>query len=100
MLADAKPAIKEKTMLQPADYATVAANADGRERMPGELSELLTVKAVARLLTCSPRQVYRLADAGKLPRPVRLGALVRWPRAAIMAWIGSGCGPCPKGGAK
>ena len=29
--------------------------------------ELLDVKAVAGLLTCSPRTVYRLTDAAKMP---------------------------------
>jgi excisionase family DNA binding protein len=58
---------------------------------PREKSELLTVGDAARLLNCSRRQVYRLADAGKLPAPVRLGALVRWPRKTIMEWISQGC---------
>ena len=53
--------------------------------------ELLDVRAVARLLNCSPRHVYRLADAGKMPAPLRLNALVRWNRAAILAWISEGC---------
>jgi len=61
-----------------------------RER-PGVL---LDVEAVAALLDCSPRHVYRLADAALMPRPVHLGALVRWPRAAIMDWIGRGCPSC------
>lgn len=78
-------------MAQETNNATVAANADGRERMPGELSELLNVRQVARLLTCSARQVYRLSDRGAMPRPVRLGSLVRWPRAALLAWISDGC---------
>jgi len=56
-----------------------------------ETSELLTVGDTARVLNCSKRQVYRLADAGKLPAPVRLGALVRWRRASILEWIGQGC---------
>ena len=35
---------------------------------------LLDVGAVAALLNCSPRHVYRQADAGRLPAPVRIGA--------------------------
>ena len=38
---------------------------------------LLDVRAVAQLLDCSTRHVYRLADNGGMPPPVRLGALVR-----------------------
>jgi excisionase family DNA binding protein len=52
---------------------------------------LLDVMAVAELLGCSDRHVRRLAAAGKMPAPVRLGALVRWPRAALEAWLHQGC---------
>jgi len=54
-------------------------------------AELLGVKAVAELLGCSGRHVYRLADAGRMPRPVRLGALVRWRRGELMDWLARGC---------
>jgi excisionase family DNA binding protein len=54
---------------------------------------LLDVRAVAALLDCSPRHVYRLADAGRMPAPVRIGALVRWVRPAIEDWIAAGCKP-------
>lgn len=57
-------------------------------------AQLLDVRAVAALLDCSPRHVYRLADSGQLPPPVRVGALVRWPRQTIADWIGAGCPPC------
>lgn len=55
---------------------------------------LLDVRAVAQLLDCSPRHVYRLADAGRMPPPVRIGALVRWSRQGITDWIAAGCPPC------
>lgn len=60
-------------------------------------SQLIDVKAVARLLGCSPRHVYRLSDLGAMPAPVRLGALVRWQRAAIEEWVVSGCEHVRKG---
>jgi excisionase family DNA binding protein len=52
---------------------------------------LLDVRAVAALLDCSARHVYRLADAGRMPPPVRVGALVRWRRGEIEDWIAAGC---------
>jgi excisionase family DNA binding protein len=55
---------------------------------------LLDVRAVAQLLDCSTRHVYRLADTGGMPPPVRLGALVRWRRQDIEGWLGGGCKPC------
>ncbi|MHB1037769.1 MAG: helix-turn-helix transcriptional regulator [Pirellulales bacterium] len=65
-------------------------------------AQLLDVLAVAAMLGCSARHVYRLADAGRMPAPVKLGALVRWDRAALDAWIGAGCPSCRsgKGGAR
>jgi excisionase family DNA binding protein len=52
---------------------------------------LLDVKAVAALLGCSPRHVYRLSDSGRMPAPHKLGALVRWNRAGLEDWIAAGC---------
>jgi len=66
------------TTLPPADAPTAA---------------LLDVRAVAALLNCSPRHVYRLADAGRMPAPVKIGALVRWRRQSIEEWISGGCEP-------
>jgi excisionase family DNA binding protein len=60
---------------------------------------MLTVHDVAGMLNCSTRTVYRLIDSGRMPRPVRLGALVRWPRADIESWIALGC-PRADGAAK
>jgi excisionase family DNA binding protein len=57
-------------------------------------AQLLDVRAVAALLDCSARHVYRLADAGRMPPPVRLGALVRWRRQDLDAWLAGGCRPC------
>jgi excisionase family DNA binding protein len=51
------------------------------------------VRAVAALLDCSPRHVYRLADRGAMPPPVKVGTLVRWARKSIEEWIAAGCKP-------
>ena len=59
-----------------------------------ETPALIDVRQVAEYLSCSERHVYRLADAGRMPRPVKLGALVRWRRTAIDEWINAGCPSC------
>lgn len=66
------------------------------------LAELLDVKQTAALINASQRTVYRLADADKMPRPVKLGALVRWRADELRRWIAQGCPACQrvKGGAK
>lgn len=49
---------------------------------------LLTVNEVAHMLTISKREVWRRADSGELPRPLRLGPRTRrWPRDEIEAVI-------------
>lgn len=53
--------------------------------------EMLNVQQVAEILGCSPRHVYRLADSGKMPKPVRVGTLVRWSFDDLAAWINEGC---------
>jgi excisionase family DNA binding protein len=55
------------------------------------LAALMDVRGVAALLGCSPRHVFRLADAGQMPPPVRVGRLVRWRRADLDAWLSAGC---------
>jgi excisionase family DNA binding protein len=52
-------------------------------------SEMLTIGKLAELLDCSERSIYRLLEAGDLPRPIKLGRLVRWWRKQIMAWLES-----------
>jgi excisionase family DNA binding protein len=61
-------------------------------------SALLDVQAVAAMLSCSTRHVYRLADAGRMPPPLKLGALCRWNRRAVETWLAEGCPSCRKGG--
>ena len=77
--------------------------ADGRtvgRAGAGENAALLDVEAVAGLLSCSTRHVYRLADAGRMPRPLKLGALVRWRRNEVLEWIAEGCMCCDRKGVR
>lgn len=59
-------------------------------------AKLLDVHAVAAMLGVSPRTVYRLSDAGRMPSTLRLGSLVRWDRAALDEWIAAGCPRCDR----
>jgi predicted DNA-binding transcriptional regulator AlpA len=65
--------------------ATLVSPADATGRKLGD------VNAVATKCDCSPRHVYRLADSGRMPAPLRLGALVRWDLDEIDRWIAAGC---------
>lgn len=59
---------------------------------------LLDVNAVAKLLACSPRHVWRLHDRGAMPAAVRLGALRRWAWRSIQQWLEEGCPSKRSGG--
>ena len=65
-----------------------------RELTASQPSLLVNVHDVAALLKCSPRHVWRLVEAGKIPRPYKVGALCRWDRAAIQQWVRDGCPSC------
>jgi excisionase family DNA binding protein len=54
---------------------------------------LLDVHDLAAMLGISWRTALRLADAGKMPRGLKLGALRRWDREEIEEWIARGCKP-------
>ena len=79
------------------EHAQPGTNADGSEGKPSEEPALLTVEQVRQLLNCSQRHLYRLIDRGFAPRATKLGALNRWPRATIEAWIQAGCPNCKRG---
>lgn len=64
---------------------------DATPPRPEHLASMLEVRSVAAMLRCSTRHVYRLADAGLMPPPVKLGALTRWSKPVIDAWIAGGC---------
>ncbi len=79
---------------------TASLNATGEriaaQSQPPAESALLDVQQVAALLRCSERHVYRLADSAQMPRPLKLGALVRWRRDEIERWVFEGCPSCRK----
>ena len=52
---------------------------------------VLSAKGVAGLLGVSLRHVRRMDSAGRLPKPIRLGHLIRWPVDGIEKWIAMGC---------
>jgi excisionase family DNA binding protein len=50
----------------------------------------LDVKQVAHLLSVSRRTVYRLLDAGQIPKPLKLGGATRWRRTDIELFVEAG----------
>jgi len=64
---------------------------NSRAEQSSPSAALLTTDDLARLLNCSPRSIRRLADQGSVPRPVKIGRLVRWRRAVVDEWLAEGC---------
>ena len=69
-----------------------ARTAEEQGRVTGaEMPAMLTAQELGAVLRCSRRTIYRLIQAGHLPPPCRLGAMVRWSSSAVQAWIAAGC---------
>ena len=58
-----------------------------------EDDEMLTIPDVMQILSCSDRHITNLRKENRMPQPVKLGTLVRWPRKSFMEWVNSGCPP-------
>jgi predicted DNA-binding transcriptional regulator AlpA len=52
--------------------------------------EFLTVQELAEILKCSDRHITHLRAIGAVPKPVKLGSLVRWHRKQIEDWVRDG----------
>jgi excisionase family DNA binding protein len=52
---------------------------------------LICADEVARMMGVSERTLWRLASAGSVPEPVRIGRNTRWRLAEIREWIERGC---------
>ena len=54
---------------------------------------LISVNELARILTISPRSIWRRLSCGEFIKPVRLGSSVRWRLQEVRSWIDDGCPP-------
>ena len=55
---------------------------------------VVTARQLAIMLQVSKRTLWRMSSAGRLPRPMRVGGVVRWKLETIVEWINDGC-PIP-----
>jgi predicted DNA-binding transcriptional regulator AlpA len=54
-------------------------------------SQLISAKVLAKMLSLSARTVWRLRSAGKLPKPVCVGASIRWRLSDISLFLECDC---------
>ena len=52
--------------------------------------QLLSAKALAKLLSVSPRTVWRLRSSRKLPDPITVGSSIRWRLSDVELFIRMG----------
>ena len=52
---------------------------------------LIDVDDVSHLTSLAKRTVWRFAQSGRLPIPLRVGGRRLWSRVAIEKWIAAGC---------
>jgi predicted DNA-binding transcriptional regulator AlpA len=70
---------------EPRPPATAGNTPPGRRLVDGP--------SAAAKMGCSYRHWLRLADSGRAPGGLKLGALRRWDLDALDAWIQGGCKP-------
>lgn len=69
-----------------------AVDLKGRSQVkPNFAVEMVNADTAAAMVGVSPRSWWRFVSAGKAPRPVRLGACVRWRLSDLRTWIDEGC---------
>ena len=71
------------------DDATGISDVSSRNGM----AALITAAELARLMQISQRTLWRLASAGKLVQPIRIGGNTRWRLYEVEQWIADGCPP-------
>lgn len=48
---------------------------------------LLTVQDMAALLQCDARSIHRWWRAGDIPKPLRIGGVLRWYGESVRQWL-------------
>ncbi len=62
----------------------------GKE-IPEQNCVLVSCRTLAKMMNLSPRTVWRLRSAGKLPKAVSIGSSIRWRISDINLFIGCDC---------
>ena len=57
---------------------------------PSKNCQLLSAKELAKMLSLSKRQIFRLNSCGKIPRPLKIGGSVRFKQDEIADWLAAG----------
>lgn len=53
--------------------------------------QLLSAKALAKILSSSVRSIWRYRSSGRLPETLKIAGAIRWRQQDIELWISMGC---------
>lgn len=51
------------------------------------IDRLVRIKEVLHIVGCGKTKLYDLIQAGKFPKPVKIGNTVVWPESEINVWV-------------
>lgn len=63
------------------------------QKMPDDKGLLIDKKSAAKLLKLSDRTIWAMANEGRMPKPIKIGRLVRWGFEELQAWVNAGGPP-------
>jgi excisionase family DNA binding protein len=63
------------------------------QKMPEDRGLLIDTSAARKLLNVSARTIWTMTQTGKMPKPIRVGRLVRWSYEELQAWVKAGGPP-------
>lgn len=75
----------------PSQEASRHANYGGTP--PEDESLLVDSKQTCKLLKISERKLWQMWNSGLMPKPMKIGRVVRWSRDALIEWVLEGCPP-------
>jgi predicted DNA-binding transcriptional regulator AlpA len=79
------------------EHAGAIPAASGGEQS-GEGTALVDATEAARMCKASVSMFYKMTRAGKTPRPIKFGKLMRWRWRDLSEWIDAGCPELKKEG--
>jgi predicted DNA-binding transcriptional regulator AlpA len=63
----------------------------GGQKPPEDMALLIDSRKAAKLLNVSERKLWEMWNSGKMPKPARIGRVVRWGYEELRAWVAAGC---------
>ncbi len=73
------------------DNAGSGERQDSARRDDGQDNGFLTIKEASAYCKISESNFYKLNRKGLVPKPVKIGTILRWRKSDLVAWVAAGC---------